>query len=104
MESRSLSSRSFRFRTQCKTVGEKLQLFAVGHPNVLYLNGMVEEPASFTLSRGKPVDGAAFAGAHPFQISNRYSFCQRRAGLVGETLDGVHFIVLCGALCQLGSP
>ncbi len=35
-------------------------LLPVGNPDVLYLNGMLEEPAAFALFGIEPVDGAAF--------------------------------------------
>src|SRR2546425_1131774 len=51
--------------------------FAVGYPDVLDLNGVVEEPAAFALFDVKPIDGAAFVGEHLFQISHGKCFCGR---------------------------
>ena len=45
-------------------------LLAVGNPDVLYLNGMLEDPAAFALFGIEPVDGAAFIRKRLLQISH----------------------------------
>ena len=44
--------------------GDSKRLLAVGNPDVLYLNGVIQEPAAFALFGVEPVDGAAFVGEH----------------------------------------
>jgi hypothetical protein len=46
------------------------KLFAVGNPDVLHLNGVLEEPVAFTLFGIEQVDGAAFVREHLLQISH----------------------------------
>ena len=57
-----------RSNSRIQTVGSICspfeRLLAVGDPDIFYLNGMIQEPAAFTLFGVKPVDGAAFVGEY----------------------------------------
>src|SRR6266446_5244894 len=83
----SRSQKNFNFSVeQSKPVTADWQpleeLLAVGNPDVLYLNGMLEEPAAFALFGIEPVDLAAFVRKRLLQISHGQGLHRCGAGFI----------------------
>src|SRR5215472_6259711 len=77
-------------------LGEKNQsrrLLAIRDPDVLYLGGMFEEPATFGDLGIKPVDGFSFVGPDLLQVSDGHCFCAGHGGVVAIDPDAIDVVV-----------
>jgi len=68
-------------------------LLAVGNPDVFYLGGMLQEPASLGQFRIEPIDGAAFVCPNLLQIAYGHRLGGRGAGFISKTPDGINIVV-----------
>src|SRR2546430_17567015 len=77
-------------------------LFSVRNPDVLHLNGVLEEEMAFALFGGEPIESTAFVGPNLFQVADGQRFRLRAGGFITEAPDGVNVIVFSQRLEQIG--
>src|ERR1700752_3903932 len=80
-------------RDKCKCEITVKQLFAVRYPDIFYLGGMLQEPATFRLFGIEPIDRTALIGSELLQIYGGHSLRSSNHGFVSVAPQAVYVIV-----------